>query len=437
MKKTTAIRIISFLSASLLVAIGFFIKSQSNKKRLMLEVQNNYSRSISDLCESVNNISLILKKAKYINESQHLSKTAIQLLCESEISKNSLSQLPHNTELEVLNRFLSQVGNYAMAVSESLKENREFPKDYGDKIEILSQTAQKISDTVRDVQIDYTNADYFTKKLGDKLTDEIGENLDVSFSELEGSLTDYPTLVYDGPYSDHILNGQPNVNVQPLVTVEKAQQTAADFLGCKFSALEFLGEEEAKIPVFRFKQNDTNITVSKSGGHIVYMRKEREAGNNSISYESALNKAKRFLDKNNLISFKETYYFTDEGVCVINFAFLDGKTICYTDLIKVGVATDSGEIVLFEASGYLSNHKERAFETSKYTSEEAKLILSERLDIKKTSLALIPTSSGEKRCYEFVCNDNDQEILVYINVTDLSEEEILILLKTDGGILAK
>jgi len=54
-------------------------------------------------------------------------------------------------------------------------------------------------------------------------------------------------------------------------------------------------------------------------------------------------------------------------------------------------------------------------------------------------LALVPTDSvEEKRCYEFSCIAADgQEILVYINTATLAEEEILILCKSDGGILVK
>ena len=54
-------------------------------------------------------------------------------------------------------------------------------------------------------------------------------------------------------------------------------------------------------------------------------------------------------------------------------------------------------------------------------------------------MALIPTDGGgEARCYEFVCEAEDgQEILVYINAVNLDEEDILILLKSDGGTLTK
>lgn len=438
MKRRNVIRIISFLSAGILAVGGFYLKSLESNKNLKLQIQNNYSHSLNELTASVNNISSILNKVKYINDAGHLGEYAVKLLTEAEISKTALAQLPHNANLEVLNRFLSQVGNYAMAVSNNLYSKKEFPKDYTDNIEILSDTAQKVSNAVNDAQINFNNSDYWAKELGQKLLGEIDGTLTSSLTDLEGELTDYPTLIYDGPYSDHILKSEPEfIKESQEVSIDDAQKVAAQFCGFSFSELEYSGEENGKIPCFHFEGEKVNITVSKAGGYIIYMRKETTPQNYILTYEQALTKAKRFLDKNEMLSFKETYYFTDEGVCVINFAYLDGQTICYTDLIKVGVDMESGEIVMYEASGFLSNHKDRAFESPEFTAEEAKLVVSERLDIKQTSLALIPKDGGEERCYEFLCLDGEQEILVYINVLDLKEEEILILLKTDGGILEK
>ena len=53
--------------------------------------------------------------------------------------------------------------------------------------------------------------------------------------------------------------------------------------------------------------------------------------------------------------------------------------------------------------------------------------------------SLIPTDAGgEVRCYEFLCETEDeQEILIYINAVTGEEERILILLKSDGGTLVK
>ena len=100
---------------------------------------------------------------------------------------------------------------------------------------------------------------------------------------------------------------------------------------------------------------------------------------------------------------------------------------------------ESGDIVFYEAGGYIANHKERAFEVPQITEEEAASIISPKLSVNSIQLALIPTDSIEEiRCYEFACTSADgQEVLVYINTATLSEEDILILQKSDGGILVK
>ena len=54
-------------------------------------------------------------------------------------------------------------------------------------------------------------------------------------------------------------------------------------------------------------------------------------------------------------------------------------------------------------------------------------------------MALIPTDGlNEVKCYEFnVTGENNQQILIYINCDTGAEEDILILLKTDGGTMTK
>jgi len=439
MKRRNIVRLISFLSAVIVAVSGLCIKIWQKNESLKLQLENNYSRSLNDFSASLNNISLILKKARYVTSPNQLSRYAAELLTESEISKNALAQLPSSMQLDSLNRFLSQAGNYAFAVSGKLYKGEQMPRDFANNIASLSQTAERVSQIVSTAQINYDNPDYWVKEIEQKIDIGIDDSLASSLQQLEGEFADYPTLVYDGPYSDHLITKEPSMleNADTITEIE-AKGIACGFLDYNESQLQFVAEEKGKIEAFRFSNKNTDIAVSRAGGHIVYMRKNREIEQHLLSYNQALEKAKRFLEKNSLNNFLETYYFIDEGVCVINFAFLDGETICYTDLLKVGIAMDSGEVMLYEASGYLSNHKKRAFETAAYTPDQAKEMVSHDLKVNKISIALIPTKKGtEERCYEFACIDGDTEVLVYINVLNLEQEEILILLKSDGGTLAK
>ncbi len=439
MKRRNIVRLVSFLSAIIVVLVGVLIKNYNKNAALRLEIENNYSHNLNELSASMNNIALLLKKAKYTTSPAALSQMAAELLTEAEVSKTALSRLPSAAHLDTLNRFLSQTGNYAFAVSARLYSGEKIPDDYVNNISALSETAEKVTKIVSTAQINFDNSDYWVKEIEDKINDEIDPNLTSALEKIEGELSDYPTLIYDGPYSDHLSMQEPKLlkDAEPIIAAQ-AKEKACEFLELSAAEIELSAEEKGKIETFRFGNKAVDISVSRLGGHVVYMRKNRVIERNIITYKQALEKAKRFLSNKGFNNMMETYYFIDEGVCVVNFAYLDAGTICYTDLIKVGIAMDNGEVMLFEASGYLSNHQSRAFESVEYTAEKASEKVSDELKIIRTSLALIPTRSGNQaRCYEFLCRDTDVEVLVYINVLTGQQEEILILLKSDGGTLAK
>jgi len=440
MKRRTAIRILSFSIAAIAISIGFLCITLSQNHRFRLEIENSYSKSLEEFGVGINNISLALKKAQYISTPKQVGRMAARLLTEAELTKNALSQLPFSGELTSVNKFLSQVGNYAMSVSGNLISTGKVTETDKNNITALSDTAEKLAEIVAETQITYNNLNYWAKELNGEIDEAVDEDsLSSALSLVEDELDDYPTLIYDGPYSDHLLEKEPKMLKNAKnVTENSAKERAAAIVECEEDYLKPDGVVFGNMPAFRFAGEGVTVTVSKAGGYGIYMRKERNTGEAVLSYEQAVSKAKRYLARIGMDGFKETYYFTDEGVCVVNFAYIDGSTVCYTDLIKVGVAMDNGEIMLYEASGYLANHTDRAFETPKHTAKQAKRLLSDKLTLQGTAIALIPVASGEVRCYEFSCKAADgKEVLVYINVNTLAEEEVLILLRSDGGTLVK
>lgn len=440
-KKQTVVKIISFLSAALLVAGGFAIKERSRSQRYLLMIENQYSRAFEQLNSSLNNISMSVEKIVYVSSAKKMSSLAAEIFSEAELAKSALSELPMGeSNISTIYRFLSQVGNYALAVSKNITNENTVTDKQRDELKTLSSTAKTVTQVINDSAIEYNNPQQWAQVIENKLNDVISEQgFASSLTQLEEDLSDYPTLIYDGPYSDHILEKEPLMTTgakeySEAEALERARQVAGENENLTFEDMQ-----KGKIECYRFIDNNVNVAVSVKGGYVVYMRKNRTVGESLLSYEQALSKAKRFLENMQISNMIDTYFYTDNGVCVINFAYLDGQTICYTDLIKVGVAMDTGEIMLLETAGYLTNHTDRAFQTPDFTVEQAMEKISSDLEVEKSSVTLIPTDSGgEVRCYEFLClGEENQEILVYINVKTLEEEQIYILLKTDGGTLVK
>lgn len=442
MSRKRLVRIISFFSAAVLTVAGFWWRESVREEKLKQMVENQYSSALSELNSNLDLIAVLLEKSMYTTSPSLYSGLAAELYSVAELSKNSLSVLSENGKpAETLNRFLSQVGNYSLSVSQKLIRGEEIDEEQHRETEILCQAAEKIRTVFSDCNLQYNSSENWAQQLESKLKDTVpNESLADSLLSLEENLSDYPTLIYDGPFSDHILTRQPTViSSMSTVSRETALSYASDFCGVSEKEISYSGMEDGKITAYRFQSNNLTVTVSQKGGEIIYFRKNRNIKKHLLSEEDAVKRAENFLEKNGKEKMQKTYYFTDEGVCVINFAYLDGQTLCYPDLIKVGIALDNGEPVFYESTGFLFNHTARAFEVPEKTAAEASAVLSPMLQLESSSIVLIPTDGGgEKRCYEFLCKGREEkDFLVYVDVMTGEEEQILLLLHSDYGILTR
>lgn len=225
----------------------------------------------------------------------------------------------------------------------------------------------------------------------------------------------------------------------------KAKQIAEEFIGKdKISEINSNGiSENANIPsydlVIKTDNNvDTNlwISISKKGGHVVFMNYNRNVEAETITMEKAIELGKAFLDSRGINNMKETYYIKQDGIVTINYAYMQNNVIMYPDLIKLKVALDNGEILGIETTGYLNSHTQRNLEEVQITKEKAKESLNKDLEILSEGLAVIPTEyQTEVLCWEFKGKVEDREFLVYINARTGREEDILVILNTANGTL--
>lgn len=438
LKKRTLIRIICFLILIPLALIGLVLVEYRESERFQAQVVNNYSGALHRVSEGLNNITFLLEKGIYAASATQLSSLSASIMKESGTAKAAMAQLPlSGGEYAAINKFLSQVGDYALFLSKKAIAGSDITEEERNNWVRLSDTAQTLSGGVEELRAGYEEHGVWNSEITENIENEL--NFAHSMLEIEESLTDYPTLVYDGPFSDHILTSTPKMTEgAEEITREAARQKAAEALSVEPGSMKDESDENGVMACYVFSGANGTVALTKKGGYIVYFRKFRAMGPETLSYTQAVEKAKAYLQKFN-VTVEESYYFTDEGICTVNFTHKEGAVICYPDLIKVGVALDTGEVLLVEARGYVMNHHTRTIATPKYSEAQAKAVLAENLTVERVRRAVIPlTAASEAQCYEFTCRGlKEEEILVYISTETLEEENILILLKTDGGTLTK
>lgn len=441
MKKRTLIRIISYFLALLIVLSGVIFGCYKEMKFYKQQVKYTHSSALQELRSSLNNINLNLEKAAYSTTEKQMNNIALMLYTEAKIAKNAFSQLAaQGLNGENFNKFLSQVGNYAVHCARKIANSEEIADNERENIIKLGEISSDLSKSLSEIEVKYNNNGVWDEEVSNNINSTLEESaLTVAFLELEEGFTDYPTLIYDGPYSEYLTAATPEMMTNAVVDLETAKRVAAKDFGIDENALKFDGNESGKIPCYRFVFDQGVIGVSQNGGYVVYYRKYTTEEKAMYNYEQAVSIAQKFLKRTTQESFLPTYYYADNGVCTVNFAYLNGSVICYTDLVKLGVDLSNGEVVFYEGRGYLTNHKQRTLPTPKFPIEEAEEIVSGALKINSRAITLIPTDGGyEKQCYEFMCTgQKNEKVLVYINTQTLEEEDILMLIETDGGTLVK
>ena len=269
-----------------------------------------------------------------------------------------------------------------------------------------------------------------------------------SFSNLDNNFGEYEGLIYDGAFSEHIENAEKKGLTGNEVNEEEAKKIAENFVGKdKIEEIDSNGSiDNGDILVYEFsikikngdKNNPLNISISKTGGHIVLMNYNREVKAETISQEDANELGKDFLNSRGIENMEPTYFLKQNGIVTINYAYKQDEVVIYPDLIKLKIALDNGEILGIETTGYLNNHTERNIEEAIVSEETARSKLNKNLQITSSGLAIIPTEyKTEILCYEFKGKINELDFLVYVNVKTGKEENILVIIDTPNGILTQ
>jgi len=435
----------------LLIIVGILGAILYKKQREYRQAsENSYNMAFFELVDYVQNVETYLAKSLISSTPEHGAETLTNLWREANLAQAYLSRLPiESQELASTEKFLNQVSDYSYSLSRKNIYDEKLTQDDLNNLKELHTYSVDLENTLNQLSEDLNNGRFKWGELTEKGTVAFAQEVDniskESFSNLEENFHEYAGLIYDGAYSEHLTSSEPKGLTGDDIDENKAKEIAENFVGKNnIKETNNLGySENAIIQVYDFSITNNedlniNISVSKKGGHIVYMNTNRDVNTEIISQEEANQKGKDFLTSKGFPNMKETYFLKQEGIVTINYAYMQDNVIMYPDLIKVKVALDNGEVLGIETTGYLNNHVEnRDISNIKITEEEAKKDLNTDLEIISSGLAVIPTEwKSEILCYEFKGKVDDREFLVYINTENGREEDILIITNTPNGTLA-
>src|SRR5699024_3320210 len=148
----------------------------------------------------------------------------------------AIGELPYgNVELAQTASFVAKVGDYAAALSKSTAAGGGTTEEEKESLRALAAASGQLSQMLQDLQADIHGGTVTLEDLEQaeaRLAQAQGTGGDAagsSFQDVEADFPEVPTLIYDGPFSEHLATQRQPRALEGLeeVTQEEAKAAAA------------------------------------------------------------------------------------------------------------------------------------------------------------------------------------------------------------------
>lgn len=440
------------------LATAWGVSQYNAKQASERELTARYQERFFEAVGNVDNIEVLLAKGTQAVAPKKLSsELSVSLFSDlwrqAFTAQANLNQLPLlQGTLMRTSKFLTQVGDFGYYVVRKVGAGSSLSGEDKKKLNEFRMEAAVVNSALREAQAKASTGimpwGELRRDTNRQLSGKSREVDDTDFTRLEKQAVEFPTIIYDGPFSDNVVQRKPKGLTGPNVSDGKAESIALDFVPLQQKdgyVAETIGKVDGDVPAYQIqirkagrKSEMARIDVSQKGGHVIWMLNSRAITQPKLTLEQAGRKAKDFLVSRGLKDIVPTYANQADGRAIIPFAPVQNGVIIYPDLVKVTVALDTGEIVGYEALGYLMNHHVRTLPKPAITPKEALDSVSPDLQITgEPQLALIPLETlKEVLTYEIKGKADNAFYANYVDVRTGKLVRILQIVDTPEGMQA-
>lgn len=434
----------TFLSVAVLLSIYLALDYGIQAQRSAQALEDAYAQRVLETQEHLQAIGLKLGKAPVAADA----RTQVELLAgisrqaDSVVSGLSALPLSHIAMSDTL-KFCNQLSEYAMVLALSVAAGQPLTEqETAELVSLESQCALLTGQFVTARETMVAESLRLTAQPGVFYAEAQAAQRPLEQVADPDNGMDYPSMIYDGAFSDARHYGSPKALGEGRIDQRQAMEAARAFVGEeRVRSVEAAPDSGGALASYGVKLtlNDgvvLNAEVTRQGGKMLWMVPEHAAFEPGWTLEECAEAARDFLLDRGYGEMEANHYQVYDGLAVINFVAVQDGVLLYPDLVKVQVRMDTGEVVGLEANNYLMNHTERTGLSPALSGEQALEKASSRLEAGQARLCVIPYREGERLCYEVPGRYEGREYRVYIDAITGEEAEVLMMVDSVGGRMA-
>lgn len=396
-----------------------------------------YQKSFYDLIDNVNNAEIKLSKVIASNTQSYQKKLLAQVAENADAAQSSFSALPvTQSSLNDSVQLLNQISGYTKTLNEKLSSGQSLTLQEIETLDKLHSVLAQIKAQLNTISAKMQNG---YNILDNSLNLGTDNNFTLNLSQIKSIDVQYPTMIYDGPFSDSVVNA----NVKGLSGQKVGKKEVRKNIEKLFKNIVSLDFEQDTLGRFetynyRLKTSDNTmlyVQATQIGGHVLTV--SGASGNDgevTVDMPTAATLAIDFAKQNGISNPYIVWTDQIDSQGYFNIAPTQNGIILYPDLVKVKVDLNSGTIIGYDATTYFTNHVQRDLQQATYPMDKARSSIPQEFVIKSERTVLAPLDyNREVLCYEFACQKEDDEYYFYLNAENGDTENILRVIKTDQG----
>lgn len=422
---------------------------KDERDAIAINAENQYQRAFHDLSFHMDRIHTEIGNTLAVNStSQGMHRKGLMNVwrltseAQSEISQLPLTMLPFSKTEE----FLSRISNFSYKAGvrdmtkEPLSENevkmlKTLYANSGD----ITKDLQKVQNSVIANNLRWMDVDTALSKQNTQADNAIIDG----FKSVNKKVEQYPELDWGPSVSSMYQQRSVKMLSGVPVTEEDITRKALKFADASNNASCQVTEngkgtdwESYTAKVQSPDGKPISMDFTRKGGLLTSYTDERQVGAKKVSVEDAMNQASQFLENKgyrNMMAVSADPYDN-----LVNFTFVreqDGVLI-YPEKMTVRSALDNGEVVGFQASDFVYEHKDnREIPEAKISLAEARKTLNSDFKELYNRKAIIKNDRDEDiLCYEIGGKINGSQYRLFINADTGLEETVEVLKDAQAGI---
>lgn len=432
-----AILAITIIALSILLVVAF---STANRYENSLEA--TYQKSYYDLVDNINNAEIKLSKVITANDEKYMADLLAEIARNANDAQINLSVLPVSINgIEESITFINQLGGYCQTLNKKILSGKNVSPNELETLQELYNCVIKMKGALNNMT--QTMADGYSIVNGSLSIKNDYNDFTVQLQSIQTNDVEYPTMIYDGPFSDSQIRKTVKAfaNSTNIVSENQAKQVVANLFDINLKDIKTVGETTSNFETydFSFKNkfgSEMYAQISKQEGRLITLAGYKQQNQDKkLNLFEAEEKAVEFINKTGINNVTRVWYDIIDNHAYFNFAPIQNEIILYPDLVKVKVDLTQGEILGFEAKSYYINHVERNLPNFEITQEQAFSKMKEGYIVERVSKVLAPINYTEVLCYEFTCLYGNDVYYIYVNGITGQVDNILKVIQTSDGSL--